>query len=294
MTTLKTKFIGTNQVTYAKLQQASTVTLLGNPTGGTANVEEITLGTGLSFSGTSLTATGTSPVGNVAANDSNVTFTSSSNRTQICTPTAARTYTLPTTSIVAGDIWTFVNTSTTVANVITIQSSGSNTIDYVIPNGKLILTALVNTPTTAANWLVITADSATVSYIPTFTGMGTVSNVGTLVRRDRNFLYMSTFLTGGTSTATAASMTIPFGALISTSPVNANFGGDGAISGHWSCQDTNESGNVVTATGASQSLVYFGKNYSSANSLTSQNGSSLFTPNNNQSFEVRVAISNWS
>lgn len=41
-------------VTYAKIQQASANTLLGNPTGGTHDVEEITLGNGLVFSGTTL------------------------------------------------------------------------------------------------------------------------------------------------------------------------------------------------------------------------------------------------
>lgn len=43
-----------NAVTYAKIQQASADTLIGNPTSGTANVEEITLGNGLAFSGTTL------------------------------------------------------------------------------------------------------------------------------------------------------------------------------------------------------------------------------------------------
>lgn len=43
-----------NAVTYAKIQQASAHTLIGNPTSGTANVEEITLGNDLSFSGTTL------------------------------------------------------------------------------------------------------------------------------------------------------------------------------------------------------------------------------------------------
>lgn len=40
--------IGVNKVTYAKMQQASKVTLLGNPTSSTANIEEIVLGAGLS------------------------------------------------------------------------------------------------------------------------------------------------------------------------------------------------------------------------------------------------------
>lgn len=51
---VNTANIVNNAVTYAKMQQASADTLLGNPTGGLANVEEITLGNGLSFAGTTL------------------------------------------------------------------------------------------------------------------------------------------------------------------------------------------------------------------------------------------------
>lgn len=48
--------IAANAVTYSKIQTVAATKLLGNATGSTANVEEITLGTGLSFSGSVLNA----------------------------------------------------------------------------------------------------------------------------------------------------------------------------------------------------------------------------------------------
>lgn len=49
--------IGAHVVSYHKMQQASGSVLLGNPTGSTADISEITLGTGLSFSGSVLNVT---------------------------------------------------------------------------------------------------------------------------------------------------------------------------------------------------------------------------------------------
>ncbi|WP_435018503.1 hypothetical protein TA3x_000477 [Tundrisphaera sp. TA3] len=54
--------IAANKVTYGKIQQASGGTLLGNPTGSAANVQEIAIGAGLAFSGSTLAATGTPTV----------------------------------------------------------------------------------------------------------------------------------------------------------------------------------------------------------------------------------------
>ena len=53
-TTAITATISANAVTYAKFQQMAANTLHGNPTGSLANSQEITLGTGLSFSTTVL------------------------------------------------------------------------------------------------------------------------------------------------------------------------------------------------------------------------------------------------
>ena len=52
--TVNTANIVNNAVTYAKFQQVAASSLVGNPTGGLANAEGITLGAGLAFSGTTL------------------------------------------------------------------------------------------------------------------------------------------------------------------------------------------------------------------------------------------------
>jgi len=54
-TSIGTANIVNNAVTYAKIQQASAANvLLGNPTGGAANYQEVTLGNGLDFASTAL------------------------------------------------------------------------------------------------------------------------------------------------------------------------------------------------------------------------------------------------
>ena len=47
--------ISANAVTYAKFQKVATLKLLGNPTGSSANVSEVSLGSAMTFIGTSLT-----------------------------------------------------------------------------------------------------------------------------------------------------------------------------------------------------------------------------------------------
>jgi hypothetical protein len=51
---INTADIVNNAVTFAKMQEIATHTLLGNPTGGTTEVSEVTLGNGLEFNSTTL------------------------------------------------------------------------------------------------------------------------------------------------------------------------------------------------------------------------------------------------
>lgn len=218
-------------------------------------------------------STPASTVGNVAANDSNVTFTNADNRTQICLPTAARTYTLPTTSIVAGDRWNFFNQS---AFLITVNASGGAVEGYIYPYSNTIFTCLSNTPTTAAHWDHWYGSSEWVSYTPTFTGFGTVSSVGFQYKISGDSLLIRGILTLGTTTAVTSSMTIPTGLTIGSSKLGASntTSGNGCVLGTRSSSDGN-AGSVVSATGTSTTLVYFGASITSSNNLSPQLGSNL-------------------
>ncbi len=68
---------------------------------------------------------------------------------QYFTGTLTQTVKLPTTSIVAGQQYQIVNNST---GAVTVQSSGANTILILAASTSAVFTALVATPTTAANW----------------------------------------------------------------------------------------------------------------------------------------------
>jgi parallel beta-helix repeat protein len=86
---------------------------------------------------TTATATGTTAL------------TIASTQIQVFTGTLAQTVTLPTTSVVAGVQYLIVNLSTL---AVTVQSSGANTVTILAAGTSGLFTAVVATPTTAANW----------------------------------------------------------------------------------------------------------------------------------------------
>jgi hypothetical protein len=77
------------------------------------------------------------------------TLTIASTFTQVFTGTTTQTVELPTTSVAAGQQYLIINQST---GAVTVQSSGANTIVILAAGTSALFTAVVATPTTAANW----------------------------------------------------------------------------------------------------------------------------------------------
>ena len=103
-------------------------------------------------SGTLTWGSPSNPLAIVAANDSNRIFTNANGRYQLCAPTAARTYTLPTTSIPQGDIWTFNNASNF---RIQINASSGALVGFIFPGSKTTFVSRIATPTGGADWQAI-------------------------------------------------------------------------------------------------------------------------------------------
>jgi regulator of RNase E activity RraA len=126
---------------------------------------------------------------------STTTLTVDSTQVQIFTGATTQTVQLPTTGVLKGRTVTIINQST---GLVTIQSSGANTINYASPSSVAVVQANTDTPTTAAHWTVL-AYAATTGY--------TSGVISTALRDANNILSARVFVAGSTSTATAAGTT---------------------------------------------------------------------------------------
>jgi len=136
------------------------------------------------------------------------TLNVASNPIQEFTGTTTHTVRLPSTGIVAGRQFTIINNST---GLLTMQTSTGAQIHVLAPGTESILTALVNTPTTAAQW----EDS----FLATSFAAGkslTVNNSLTLAGTDATVMTFPT--TNATIARTDAAQTFT-GVQTMTSPV---------------------------------------------------------------------------
>jgi hypothetical protein len=121
------------------------------------------------------------------------TLTVTSTEVQEFTGSSSQTLVLPTTSIVAGQRYTIFNNSS--GGNITINASGGGNIMLLAGGLSVTLTAVVATPTTAANWQASPISSAG-------------ATASTFARRDGNAnLLANAFIPSFTTTATAAGTT---------------------------------------------------------------------------------------
>lgn len=78
------------------------------------------------------------------------TLTVSSNNQQYFTGSTTQTVVMPVTStLVLGQSWNLVNNST---GIVTVNSSGSNPIAYLLPNTSVVITCILTSGTTEASW----------------------------------------------------------------------------------------------------------------------------------------------
>lgn len=90
--------------------------------------------------------------------DADTQLTISDYETQVVTPTANRTYKLPTTGVIAGMTWTIWNDAAVNSSdfQIAVQSSGANLVRTIWAQTSATFRAKQATPTTAAHWVCLT------------------------------------------------------------------------------------------------------------------------------------------
>jgi len=133
----------------------------------------------------------------IDTSDTNVSLTVASARHTIFNSfTASRDVTLPTTSVVAGEIWVIENTT---AYDMVVKASGGNALtranscnlDATVQKGYVVLEALQATPTTPAHWRVLDVVEHYLDSTTTVNNIGTNNGQSTILTRMKNLVTAS-------------------------------------------------------------------------------------------------------
>ncbi len=146
---------------YTLTGTGTVVVMAASPTITTPVLTGLPTGSGVAAAATASTLVARDANANETSNDfikgwattataaGTTTLTIADKPLQYFTGSTTQTVKLPTTSVVAGQQFQIVNNST---GLVTVQSSGANTITILGASTSGIFTAVVATPTTAANW----------------------------------------------------------------------------------------------------------------------------------------------
>lgn len=162
----------------------------------------------------------------------------------------------------------------------------SNTASFQIVQGTINVITIyhVNTATGPfTDWT---------SYTPTFTGLGTVSNVSIYWRRIGANVEIQGLLTSGTVGSQTVSMTLPNGITTNSNIIQA-YGSDMSVIGNWGAAQN--SGNATPMIGdGNDNLVFFGSGSSSSHALSAVTGTSGITSNTTVSVHMSAPIAGWT
>ena len=147
-------------------------------------------------------------------------------------------------------------------------------------------------PATSTSSGTISRESPTQTYVPTITGLGTVSGSLATYRVIGDMLEVNGSFTTGTTTATAVSISLPTGFTINNSKLCIQ-GNALGTSGAWvgNIQNTNagQYNNIVTHPGTSTTLVYGGAS-SGATMFIAANGNPNYSGSTFHNYKFSVPI----
>jgi len=219
--------IGPGKVTYSKMQTIPATSLLGNSTAGTGAVQPITIGSGLSFTGTTLSAT--APTGNITIGSTALSLGSTY-------PSLAGLTSVTSTNFI-GNLTGNALTATSATTAANISGGSPTSIPYQTGSGATALTAVGTTGQvltlvgSVPTWS--TASAATTFANPTGTsGLTAINGVLTTAMRSDAAPAISQTIaptwsglhifTGGITTTGAT--TLSFGADATAQTINLGTG----------------------------------------------------------------------
>jgi hypothetical protein len=221
------------------------------------------------------------------------TLTVSSAQLQFFTgSTASQIVQMPVvSSLVTGMSWTIVNQATV---VITIQSSGSNTILTLPAGATANLTCVSTSGTGTSSWygLVNTVIDEWVQYTPTFSaGFGTIASSTVYSRRvGANLEIFGRFVTG-TVAGSLATMTLGYNGTnsnVTSASIIPTLIVAGYVVGTIAAAAT-----IFVTLEASVGVINFGIQNGSNSGLAKANGSAAFSTGATYSVEASIPITGW-
>lgn len=200
------------------LAALSTQAEAGAAQSGIVNLSAQTLGAGIKYFKDGIKGPWAATVGD----DSNTTLVVTDNRVQIVTPSAARNYTLPTTSVLKGDIWTIVNLAavTSLSLQIKVKSSDGDQLATVYPQSTVRLLALQDTPTDRTHWIALDRiTSSWMAFTPAGAQTTNATYTGYLRRDGQNLEMIVNCAYAGATDAVDQAITLPLSLNVDTTTI---------------------------------------------------------------------------